>query len=235
MSKNSEAHLTPQLKEHYEMEAEILALLMEMEKRYRDYYEFYQCELESQKIIIERLWLLTQRYLILISSTPGCRYPEVYTLSAEEAIINEYEEKLEVMRGSNNDMKHAVLDLNIECKKFYEAYNQLDKNMETPLILGDKYHHSIEHHKEMVADIFNYLYSAILKMKCYMHQLDPISLESVEDYRELLKADSSNEEFEEFLMKKFVYCKCLQPRPTCPILKLKCAHGKIHNLNVYYK
>ncbi|EDW63599.1 uncharacterized protein [Drosophila virilis] len=230
MSKDEEAHLTPQLKDHYEKEAEILGLLVDMEKRYRDYYQFYLCELETQKIIIERLWLLTQRYLILISSAPGCRYPEVYTLSAEEAIINEYEEKLEVMRCSNNSMKHAILDINVECKKFYEAYNQLDHSLETPFIMGDKHHRSIKCHKLMVIDIFNYFYSAVLKMKCYMHQLDPISLESVEDYRELLKADSNNEDFHEFLMKSFVYCKCLQPKPTCPIVKVECMHDKIDNL-----
>ncbi|XP_030241898.1 uncharacterized protein LOC115563297 isoform X2 [Drosophila navojoa] len=211
MSNDDEAHLTPQLKEHYEKEAEILGMLMDMEKRYCDFYQFYQCELETQKIITERLWLLTQRYLILISSAPGCRYPEVYTLSAEESIINEYEEKFEVMRSSNNSMKHGILNIHLECKKFYKAYDQLDRSLETPFILGDKYHR-------------------MLKMKCYLHQLDPMSLESVEDYRELLKEDSSNEEFAELVMSTFVYCKCLQPAPTCPIKKLKCSHKKIEDL-----
>ncbi|EDW11722.1 uncharacterized protein LOC6576289 [Drosophila mojavensis] len=230
MSKDDEAHLTPQLKEHYEKEVEILGLLMDMEKRYCDFYQFYQCELETQKIITERLWLLTQRYLILISSAPGCRYPEVYTLSAEESIINEYEEKFEVMRSSNNSMKHGILNIHLECKKFYKAYDQLDRSLETPFILGDKYHRSIKSHKLMMIDIFNYFYSAVLKMKCYLHQLDPMSLESVEDYRELLKEGSSNEEFAELVMSTFVYCKCLQPVPTCPIKKLKCSHKKIEDL-----
>ncbi|KAH8402548.1 hypothetical protein KR222_011742 [Zaprionus bogoriensis] len=231
MSKeDDEEHLTPHLKEHYEKEAEILSLLVDLERRFREYYQFYQCEVETQKIIIERLWLLTQRYLILISSVPGCRYPEVYTLSAEETIVNEYEEKLEVVRTSNNSMKHAVLDLNTHCKKFIDIYNELDMGQETPFILGDEHHRSIGTHKTMVIDIFHYLYAAVLKMKCYMHQLDPINLESVEDYREILKRESNHEEFHNYLMDTFVYCKCLQPAPTCPIVKLKCAHPRIDNL-----
>ncbi|KAL7738768.1 hypothetical protein ACLKA6_001169 [Drosophila palustris] len=230
MANDNEAHLTPQLKEHYEKEAEILSLLVDMERRYGEYYQYYQCEMETQKVIIERLWLLTQRYLILISSVPGCRYPEVYTLSAEEAIINEYEEKLQVLRSANNSMKKAVLELNQQCKHFYKAYNQLDRTLETPFIMGDDHHRSIECHKIMVNDIFNYFYSAVLKIKCYMHQLDPINLESVEDYRELLKKETSNDEFHDYLINSFVYCKCLQIKPTCPIEKLKCNHERLEKL-----
>lgn len=99
-STDTEKHLTEHFRRHFEKEAEVLNLLIDLEIRFREYYQFYQCEVETQKIITERLWTLTQRYLILISSAPGCRYPQVYSLSAEEAIINEYEEKLEVLRAS---------------------------------------------------------------------------------------------------------------------------------------
>lgn len=99
-SEGSEEHLTVHFKQHYEKEAEVLKLLLDLQRRFRAYYQFYQCEVQTQQIINERLWLLTQRYLILISSAPGCRYPQVYSLSAEESIINEYEEKLEVLRSS---------------------------------------------------------------------------------------------------------------------------------------
>jgi len=127
-------------------------------------------------------------------------------------------------------MKKAVLEINQQCKQFYKTYNQLDRSMETPFIMGDDHHRSIECHKIMVTDIFNYYYSAVLKIKCYMHQLDPINLESVEDYRELLKKETSNEEFRDYLMNSFVYCKCLKPKPTCPIEKLKCKHERVANL-----
>jgi len=95
-----EPHLTQHLKKHYETEVEVLGLLVDLEHRYRQFYDLYQCEILAQKTLIERIWLLTQRYLILISSEQSCRYPEVYTLSTEEAIVNEYEEKLEVVRAS---------------------------------------------------------------------------------------------------------------------------------------
>jgi len=97
---DEEPHLTKQLKKHYGIEAEVLGLLVKLEMRYKEYYNLYKCEMKAQKILVERIWLLTQRYLILISSEQSCRYPEVYTLSTEEAIINEYEEKLEVLRAS---------------------------------------------------------------------------------------------------------------------------------------
>lgn len=124
-------------------------------------------------------------------------------------------------------MKNNILAIYLECKKFYAACDQLDRNQETPFIMGDKYHRSIYAHKRMMIDIFNYCYSAVLNLKCYLHQLDPISLESVEDYRKLLKEDSSNEEFAELVKSTFVYCKCLHPRPTCPIKKLKCSQKQI--------
>ncbi|XP_016970542.1 uncharacterized protein LOC108038286 isoform X2 [Drosophila rhopaloa] len=111
-SGNDEPHLTQHLQQHYETEAEVLGLLVDLEARYRQYYNLYQCEMLAQKTLIERIWLLTQRYLILISSEQSCRYPEVYTLSTEEAIVNEYEEKLEVLRAS----------------KFFEAILKLNKN-----------------------------------------------------------------------------------------------------------
>jgi len=95
-----EPHLTQHLKKHYETEVEVLGLLVDLEHRYLQFYDLYQCEILSQKTLIERIWLLTQRYLILISSEQSRRYPEVYTLSTEEAIVNEYEEKLEVVRAS---------------------------------------------------------------------------------------------------------------------------------------
>ncbi|ALC38435.1 CG31910 [Drosophila busckii] len=230
MAAEQEPHLTPQLQEHYEKEAEILMLLVDLEQRYQEFYKLYQCEVEGQKIIIERLWKLTQRYLILISCVPGCRYPEVYTLSAEEAIINEYEEKLETIRHSNNEMKNALMELNNHCKHFYNVYGELNKSLETPFIMGDKHHRSIRYHKIMTVDIFNYLYAAVLKMKCYMHQLDPINLDSVEDYRELLNKDSEREEFKEYLENNYIFCKCLKPAPTCPIEKLKCLHQNIQSL-----
>ncbi|KAH8409927.1 hypothetical protein KR009_001252, partial [Drosophila setifemur] len=225
-----EPHLTPQLKEHYELEAEVLRLLLELETRYREYYKLYMCEMKAQRVLIERIWLLTQRYLILISSEQGCRYPEVYTLSTEEAIVNEYEEKLEVLRTSNNTMKHVLLDISKQCKEFYAAYDRLDKGQETPFLLGDSHHRCIQYHKIMVVDIFNFLYAMVLKLKCYMHLLDPVNLESVEDYREVLQTEALAEEFEEYLTMRFVYCKCLQPMQTCPIFKLKCSHRNLANL-----
>ncbi|XP_043645454.1 uncharacterized protein LOC122614844 [Drosophila teissieri] len=225
-----EPHLTKQLKKHYGIEAEVLGLLVNLELRYKEYYNLYQCEMKAQKILIERIWLLTQRYLILISSEQSCRYPEVYTLSTEEAIINEYEEKLEVVRASNNKMKNALMEINQQCKEFYAAYERLDKTQETPFIIGDSHHRSIRYHKIMAVDIFNYLYATVLKLKCFMHQLDPVNLESVEEYRDLLQNESLLEEFEEYLNDHFVYCKCMYPIPTCPILKLKCSHQNITNL-----
>ncbi|XP_017002830.2 uncharacterized protein [Drosophila takahashii] len=225
-----EPHLTQQLGKHYETEAEVLGLLLDLESRYRQYYDLYQCEMLAQKTLIERIWLLTQRYLILISSEQSCRYPEVYTLSTEEAIVNEYEEKLEVLRASNNTMKNSLLKINQHCKKFYAAYERLDKTLETPMIMGDCHHRSIKYHKMMAVDIFNYLYAVVLKLKCYMHQLDPVNLESVEDYRDLLQNESLMDEFDEYLKGNFVYCKCLLPTQTCPILKLKCSHQNLVNL-----
>ncbi|XP_020810644.1 uncharacterized protein LOC110185967 [Drosophila serrata] len=225
-----EPHLTPQLKKHYEAEAEILRLLLDLEIRYRDFYDLYQCEMKAQDILIERIWLLTQRYLILISSEQGCQYPEVYTRSTEEAIINEYQEKLEVVRVSNNTIKAALMKVSEHCKEFYAAYDKLDKTQETPLLLGDKHHRCIKYHKIMAVDIFNYFYAMVLKLKCYMHQLDPMSVESVEEYRLVLQKEVLMEEFEEYLKMRFVYCRCLLPTQTCPILKLKCSHQNLENL-----
>lgn len=136
-----------------------------------------------------------------------------------------------VFRIHSNSMKKCILELNEYCKTFFDAYNQLNFNLETPFIIGDDHHSSITSHKNMVVDIFHYLYSAVLKMKCYMHQIDPISLESIEDYRELLKKESTYEEFHEYIMETFVYCKCLLPLQTCPIIKHKCIHERIENLN----
>ncbi|XP_016945888.3 uncharacterized protein [Drosophila suzukii] len=225
-----EPHLTQHLKKHYETEVEVLGLLVDLEHRYRQFYDLYQCEILAQKTLIERIWLLTQRYLILISSEQSCRYPEVYTLSTEEAIVNEYEEKLEVVRASNNTMKNSLMEISLHCKKFYAAYERLDKTQETPMIMGDSHHRSIKYHKMVAVDIFNYLYAVVLKLKCFMHQLDPVNLESVEDYRDLLQNESMMEEFDEYLKENFVYCKCLQPTQTCPILKLKCSHQNLVNL-----
>ncbi|XP_017024098.1 uncharacterized protein [Drosophila kikkawai] len=227
---DDEPHLTPQLKKHYEAEAEVLRLLLDLEARFKKYYDLYQCEMKAQVILIERIWLLTQRYLILISSEQGCQYPEVYTRSTEEAIINEYQEKLEVVRVSNNTIKAAILKVSEYCKEFYAAYDRLDKTQETPFLLGDKHHRCIQYHKIMAVDIFNYFYAMVLKLKCYMHQLDPMSMESVEEYREVLKNEAIMEEFDEYLKMRFVYCRCLQPVQTCPILKLKCSHKNLANL-----
>ncbi|XP_017041409.1 uncharacterized protein LOC108088215 [Drosophila ficusphila] len=227
---NEEPHLTPALKEHYETEAKVLCLLVNLETRFRDYYNQYQCEMQAQSILIERIWLLTQRYLILISSEQSCRFPEVYTLSTEEAIINEYEEKLEVVRASNNTLKKSLLEISQHCKEFYAAYDRLDKTQETPFILGDKFHQGIKRHKIMAVEIFNYLYALVLKLKCFMHQLDPVNLESVEEYRDLLQNEAQMEEFEEYLKVRFTYCNCLRPMKTCPIFKLKCSHKNLLNL-----
>ncbi|XP_034100726.2 uncharacterized protein LOC117565622 isoform X1 [Drosophila albomicans] len=229
MSSHNETYLTAQLKEHFDKEEEVLNILVNLEQAFREIYKYFQCEMQKQMILIERLWLLTQRYLILISSVPGCRYPQVYTLSAEEAIINEYEEKIEILRAATDSMQDAILNLKQDCKQFNKIYNQLNKRIGTPLIMGDEHHQSIQCHKIMITDIFNYFYSTVLKIKCYVHQLDPINLESVEDYRELLKKETEYEDFQDYLMHSFVYCKCLQSRPTCPIQKLKCYH-KIETL-----
>lgn len=127
-------------------------------------------------------------------------------------------------------MKTSLIKVSELCKEFYAMYERLDKTQETPFLLGDKHHRCIQHHKIMAVDIFNYFYAMMLKLKCHMHQLDPMNPESVEEYRDVLQNEALMEEFEEYLTVRFVYCRCLRPEQTCPILKLKCSHQNLANL-----
>ncbi|XP_067639843.1 uncharacterized protein [Eurosta solidaginis] len=197
---------------HHQKEDEILRQLLKLEAMFREHFEFTSREMISQKDLINRLWVLSQRYVILISTNGCCKHPEVYSGPTEDVLLREYSEKLRLLRASNCRISDSLRKLQSECCIFRNLFDYLDLAVETPLIVGDTFHKPISFFVELIDDLFKYLHALSLKLKYLSHQLDPLDLMVLEEYKTALEP---SEDFEEYLLTGLSYCKCLRPKPVC--------------------
>ncbi|XP_017494638.1 PREDICTED: uncharacterized protein LOC108382777, partial [Rhagoletis zephyria] len=116
------------------------------------------------------------------------------------------------LRSSNCCISDFLKKLRQECIVFNSLHKLLDLTMETPLILGDTFHRPLAFFIELVDDLFKYMHALSLKLKYLSHQLDPLDLLVLEEYKASLEL---SEDFEEYLLTGLSYCKFLRPKPTC--------------------
>ncbi|XP_073828194.1 uncharacterized protein [Musca autumnalis] len=195
-----------------ELEDKILSQLLVLEKEFRDHNTLMKNELVQQKELVSRLWVLSQRYILLISTGPCCKFPEIFAGPAEETILQEFSDKLKAIKASNCRISVSLKDLRISHRLFEELCSKLDMTVESPFIKGDAYHKPLEYFIELTSDLFKYFHAWILKLKYTSHLIDPYKCEGIEHYKTLME---SSEDFEEYLNVGLTYCKCLRPKPVC--------------------
>ncbi|XP_075155334.1 uncharacterized protein LOC142228722 [Haematobia irritans] len=198
--------------EHTKMEEEVLQHLLILEKELRDHNELMKHEMILQKDMVSRLWVLSQRYILLSSTGPCCKFPDIYANPAEETILQEFCEKLKTLKTSNCRISNSINELRSSCRTFDDLCSQLDMTMQTPLILGDIYHKPLAFYIELVNDLFKYFHAWVLKLKYNSQLLDPYKFEGIGYYKTLIEP---SEDFEEYLNMGLTYCKCLKPKAVC--------------------
>lgn len=57
--------LSEEKKQHHEIEEETLKQLLVLEKEFREHYTLVKSELQMQKELVARIWVLSQRYILL--------------------------------------------------------------------------------------------------------------------------------------------------------------------------
>ncbi|XP_061400851.1 uncharacterized protein LOC133336586 [Musca vetustissima] len=195
-----------------EIEQEILGQILILEKEFRDHNTLMKNELVQQKELISRLWVLSQRYILLISTGPCCKFPEIYAGPAEETILQEFCDKLKAVKSSNCRISVSLSELRTSHRLFENLCRKLDMNVQSLLITGDAYHKPLEYFIELTSDLFKYFHAWILKLKYTSNLIDPLKCEGIEHYKTLLEP---SEDFEEYLNVGLTYCKCLRPKATC--------------------
>ncbi|XP_004525885.1 uncharacterized protein LOC101452707 [Ceratitis capitata] len=200
------------LQEHYQKEEETLRQLLKLEELFRDHLVLTKREMALQKELVNRLWVLSQRYVILISTTGCCKHPEVYSGPTEDILLREYSDKLNLLRTSNCRISDSLRKLRQNCIAFNALHSHLDMTLGTPFITGDTFHKPIGFFIELVDDLFKYFHALQLKLKYLSHQLDPVDLMVLEEYKVALEP---SEDFEEYLHTGLSYCKCLRPKKLC--------------------
>ncbi|XP_054730429.1 uncharacterized protein LOC129239137 [Anastrepha obliqua] len=211
MSATSE-DLDVRVRAHYQKEEETLQQLLKLEEMFRETFSLTKREMVFQKDLVNRLWVLSQRYIILISSNGCCKHPEVYSGPTENILLREYADKLRNLRSSNCRISDSLRKLRQKCLVFNSLHKCLDMTMETPFILGDTFHKPIAFFIELVDDLFKYLHALSVKFKYLSHQLDPVDLLALEEYKVALEP---SEDFEDYLLTGLSYCKCLRPKRPC--------------------
>ncbi|KAI9585599.1 uncharacterized protein LOC119632932 [Glossina fuscipes] len=197
---------------HYELEEKTLNQLLELENEFRDHYNFAKKELTQQMEWANRLWVLTQRYILLKSTGPCCKYPEIYPAPAEDNVLLDMTEKIKSIRNSNCRIYASVKELRKSCIIFEQLCSQLDMSVESPFIMGDAFHKPLSFFIELVSDLFKYLHASILRQRYSSHLIEPSNLDAVAKYKSLIEP---SEDFEEYLTVGLTYCKCLRPKPIC--------------------
>ncbi|XP_065366210.1 uncharacterized protein LOC135959111 [Calliphora vicina] len=195
-----------------QIEDETLRQLLVLEKEFREHNALMKNEMQLQNELVARIWILSQRYILLESTGPCCRYPEIYTGPAEDTLLQEFTEKLKQIRSSNCRISSSVTELRKSCLVFDNLCAQLDMKIESPLIIGDAFHKPISYFIELVSDIFKYFNAWLLKLRYSSHQFDPFKIEGIENYKKLIEI---SEDFEEYLNVGLAYCKCLRPKARC--------------------
>ncbi|XP_011189203.1 uncharacterized protein LOC105216424 [Zeugodacus cucurbitae] len=197
---------------HYQKEEETLRQLLKLEELFREHLALTKREMLLQKDMVNRLWVLSQRYVILISTTGCCKHPEVYSGPTEDILLREYSDKLNLLRTSNCRISDSLRKLRQQCILFNSLHSLLDLTMETPFIIGDTFHKPIAYFVELVDDLFKYLHALSVKLKYLSHQLEPVDLLVLEEYKAALEP---SEDFDEYLLVGLSYCKCLRPKQVC--------------------
>jgi len=213
---------------HAHYEAAALDELFKLENHFRDFYERMLKEFCTQKEIMERMFVLSQRYALLVSTGPCCKYPEIYAAPAEEVLICEINAKRNLVVASNNMLFNALDDLRTSCLVFDKLCSHLNFEYKTDFILGDAFHKPIKYFMELVHDLFVYLHYWLLRAKLAMNQFDPVDFKLIEAYKLIIDV---NQDFEAHLLKGLVYCKCLHVKPICIITnKILTGQGSQCNL-----
>uniref|UniRef100_A0A1A9VTP4 Uncharacterized protein n=1 Tax=Glossina austeni TaxID=7395 RepID=A0A1A9VTP4_GLOAU len=197
---------------HYELEEKILNQLLVLENEFRAHYAFAKKELTQQMEWANRLWVLAQRYILLKSTGPCCKYPEIYPAPAESSVLLDMTEKIKSIRNSNYRIYGSVKELRKSCIIFEELCSQLDMTVESPFIMGDTFHKPLSFFIELVSDLFKYMHASILRQRYSSHLIEPSNLEAVAKYKSVIEP---SEDFEEYLTVSLTYCKCLRPKPIC--------------------
>ncbi|XP_023308595.2 uncharacterized protein LOC111690357 [Lucilia cuprina] len=199
-------------KNQQQIEEETLRQLLILERVFREHNALTKKELQLQKELVSRIWILAQRYILLESTGTCCRYPEIYSGPAEDTLLQEFTEKLKQIRSSNCLMSNSLDELRKSCLVFNNLCSQLNMEIESSLITGDAFHKPIAYFIELISDLFKYFHAWLLKLKYSSQQFDPVKIESIENYKKQIEI---SEDFEEYLNVGLAYCKCLRPKTSC--------------------
>ncbi|EDW02195.1 GH20032 [Drosophila grimshawi] len=198
-------------RKHEGIEVTVLRELLHLDEAYRTYYREWLKELGLQRIAAETLHPLNQE--LLLRSDSHCRRPAAINAEGDDAMIKKYQLHYQIILGSNQSLNRGIKNMRSNLIAFRRAFNKLDLNDETPLILGDAFHKPVKFFIGLVKELFNYFYSHFLKLDCGANMLDPADINALESYQKLL---TPSEEFEEYLLHNLGYCHCLRPPQPCP-------------------
>ncbi|XP_001360428.2 uncharacterized protein [Drosophila pseudoobscura] len=195
------------------VEGTVLGVLLSAEKKYRLTFDTFKKEMELQAIAASTLWELIQRYKIAMEVDADCKCTQLYAVEPKEETIQKYYIHYQVIVSSNKSLWRQIESLRSYVLAFRRECKNLNLEEQTPFIQGDAFHKPIKFFIELVDELFNYFFSLHLKLDCAARQLDPMDLESLEEYQKLLKP---NEDFEEYFLYNLSYCQCLRMPPKCP-------------------
>uniref|UniRef100_A0A1A9ULI8 Uncharacterized protein n=1 Tax=Glossina austeni TaxID=7395 RepID=A0A1A9ULI8_GLOAU len=191
----------------YELEEKILNQLLLLENEFRSHYDFAKKELAQQMEWINRVLVISQRYVHLESSGRCRNHPKVQ--KAEESLLQEMAERIKGIKQSNCRVYTSVKELRKSCIIFEELCSQLDMAVESPFIIGDACHKPLAFFIELVSDLFKYLHASVLRQKYSVHLIEPSDYESVAKYKAAIEP---SEDFEEYMSVGLTYCKCFRSK-----------------------
>ncbi|BFG05752.1 uncharacterized protein DMAD_04417 [Drosophila madeirensis] len=195
------------------VEGRVLSILMSLEKKLRYIFDSFKKEMELQRIAASSLWELIQRYRIAMDVDVGYKCAQLYAVEPSEEIVQKYFIHYQVIIRSNKSQWWGIESMRSYVLTFRRECSKLNLEEETPFIRGDAFHKPIRFFIDLVDELFDYFFSMHLKLDCAARQLDPMDLDSLEHYQQLLQ---TNEDFEEYFMYNLSYCQCLRMPPKCP-------------------
>ncbi|EDW74647.1 uncharacterized protein Dwil_GK15800 [Drosophila willistoni] len=201
-----------ELQQGQDLQSSVLRDLLRIEEDFNVYYSIWLKEMEIQREAADKLWHLTQHYLIFMQLDTNCKCPQNYAIESEEMIITKYHYNYQVIMNSNKTLGIAVAEIRPDLLEFRKTCQQLDMKAETPFIMGDTFHKPIQFFIDLVEELFSFFHAGYLKLDCVLRQMDPLELSSVETYQKLL---APCEEFEEYMKHNLSYCRCLCLPPKC--------------------
>lgn len=186
----------------------LITNLLTVRDSIKKHQDLFETEKEYQHIILERIWVLAQRYSIVIKTVPTkLNFPYQAHNSPDNEIKTELLDKLCLLASSNLKLAFSLTALTDDHQALRQFLDEIGaeklSSLETTSILQLPFVSCIE----ILEDFIKYFTKIQGHMDCFALLIKPESVQSVERYKKLFK---QNKDFVDYFSQSMAMLNLLK-------------------------